>query len=620
MVIDPFFGTSGPRNARIVIVGEAWGREEAQVQRPFVGQSGRELFRMLGEALQLELPLLRSALEQRSTAAWLSVREQWLQKTGILLCNVMPAQPPANDFTHFLYPNSEAKRMKLNDWNGVYPRPQLLAGIDHLHRLLSIVRPAIVVAAGNWALHILTPHANTGTKKGYKLPAGITNWRGSQTYLDAERLGSTGKPQQSLPPAPVLTSTPLLPIIHPATILREWEYRHVTVHDLRSRLGRFLSGALAWEAPSYNDIWRPTLGDVRRAFQTWRDKLDSGAEVWLSVDLETYARRYISCAGICDGDLALCIPKFYFDSAGRYQPYWQPDEEIEIWLELKYILEHPNARLIGQNFIYDTQYFARYCIDAIVSGETMVGHHLLFPGTPKDLATLASLYNHHYCYWKDESEEWAADELSAEDLWKYNCQDIRRTYEAWFVIWSAIQHQDLTSLYTERLDQWRLSREMTLRGVHQDRALRQRFLTQLYHELTPVEEWLLYAIPEGWRYTAEGRPWFTSSQATAKLLYEAVGLTPVLQKKTRQPTTDDSAINILCERRDAEWLSPLLLRLRDYRSAKVFQRNFLEVKDGPSGRLYGQFNIATPETFRWSATKNAFEEGCTLQNMPKIED
>ena len=44
---DIWFGTSGPRDAEIVIVGEAWGVEELHQQRPFVGSSGKELDRML---------------------------------------------------------------------------------------------------------------------------------------------------------------------------------------------------------------------------------------------------------------------------------------------------------------------------------------------------------------------------------------------------------------------------------------------------------------------------------------------------------------------------------------------------------------------------------------------
>lgn len=634
---DPFWGTSGPRNARILVVGEAWGREEAIAQRPFVGQSGRELFRMLNEALKLEAPLLNAALSARSMAQWITIREQWLQRTGILIANVIPAQPPNNDFTHFLYPTAEAKGAKHAEYYGIYPRPELARAIRSLWQLIALVNPSIVVATGNWALHILTPHANISTDQGYRVPTGITNWRGSQTWCDhARSRGWSGHPPSTEgsggftkpnidPPVLAPTSTPLLPIIHPAAILREWGYRHVTVHDLRSRLGRYLNRTLAWPAPSYNDCWRPTLSDVRTALGSWRARVDS-APLWLSVDIETYGKRHITCTGLCDGDLALCIPWFYFTTEGagerqRAVDYWSLEEELWIITELRTLLEHPNIRIVGQNFIYDTQYFSRnHLINALVSGDTMVAHHLLYPGTPKSLEMLASLYNNHYVYWKDESEEWAADAVSAEDLWHYNCIDTRRTLEAWHTLWSIIQHEKMEPLYADRIDQWLLARAMTLQGVPQNQSLRVEFTHQLYRELAPVEDWLLEAVPPNWQYTSAGKPWFTSNQAIARVLYEVAGISPILHKKTKRPTTDDTAILELCERRDTRWLAPLLERVRDWRSAQIFKNNFLEIPLDPLGRWPMQVNVAQPETFRWSTGKNAFDEGSNMQNLPKMED
>ena len=42
--------TSGPLDAQIAIVGEAWGSDEAVAQKPFVGLSGMELTRLLADA------------------------------------------------------------------------------------------------------------------------------------------------------------------------------------------------------------------------------------------------------------------------------------------------------------------------------------------------------------------------------------------------------------------------------------------------------------------------------------------------------------------------------------------------------------------------------------------
>lgn len=611
-ISDPWYGTAGSRNPKIILVGEAWGAEEDKHKTPFIGQSGRELFRMLGASLKLELPLLNEALSQRTTEAWRLMRDQWLARTGILLCNTIAARPPGNDYSHFLISNQQAKKQNAPNYYGIYPANNLMQGINNLWHLINHLNPQLIIAAGNWPLHVLTSHATPKTTKGFKLPTGISTWRGSQTYTRSQQ---TFPGDKRLP----LTPIPCLPIIHPASILRDWSDHHVTVHDLRARAGRFISNERSWEAPPDNAISAPTFLQVKSILENWITQANLGP-LSLACDIETYAKKYITCVGLCDASLSLCIPIFYFDSSQRSIAYFKPEEELEIWRLLKLLLEHPNVFIIGQNFIYDTQYFARYyCIEALVDGDTMVAHHLLFPGTPMSLARLASLYNDHYCFWKDESEEWAANELSAQDLWKYNCKDVRATYEAWFLLARLLDKYGLSNHYKNRIKAWKASRRITIRGVRYDNSIRNQYLSKISLETSKLEAWLMLAVPEQFRHTASGKPWFSHPGTIMHLLYHVLGIKPILHKKTKRPTTDDAAINELCERKDCEWLSPLLEALQELRSALVSTRNFLSVTLD-QGRLTSQFNIARPETFRWSSKDNAFGEGGTMQNLPKGDD
>src|SRR3990172_6119173 len=66
---------TGPRNAKYMIIGEAPGFHEEQQGEPFVGSSGLELDRMLGEA-----GILRS---------------------DCFITNVCPYRPPNNELIHF---------------------------------------------------------------------------------------------------------------------------------------------------------------------------------------------------------------------------------------------------------------------------------------------------------------------------------------------------------------------------------------------------------------------------------------------------------------------------------------------------------------------------------------
>lgn len=586
--VSLFQYTNGPRDARVVLVGEAWGASEYNARQPFVGTSGQELNRML--------------------------REAGIPRETVLCCNVISEQPPNNDFTHFLFTNKEVKEgLAGKPYHGIYPKPSLWNSINALWNLLSTVNPDLVLAAGNIPLHILTPHcavrtfspksAFTQPKRSVKYPAGIASWRGSQTY-SRDHNGRTYR---------------VLPIIHPASIIREWSNRSITVHDLRSRAGRFLRGDLSWEAPPTNDIWRPTRTNVETLLNQWI-AIAHHRELRLSVDIETYQQRYISVLGLGTEEVALCIPFFYFDSSQRCVNYWSFEDEQFIWNRARDLLQHPNVHIVGQNFIYDSQFLKRsYGIDAIVSEDTMVMHHLLYPGTPKALHRLASLYNNHYCYWKDESSEWNASETGAEDLWRYNCKDLRATLEAATLLKALIYQREYVEQYVWRMREWKMARKMSLKGINYDDKLRKQYQREMFTASAELESWLLNCVPESARYAPSGTPWYNSPVYLMDLLYHRLGLGSVLHKTTKRPTSDDSAINELLERRECRWLRPVLERIQALRSVGVFDSHFLAVRLGPDRRLRTQFNIAQPETFRWSSSENPFNEGTNLQNTPKVE-
>lgn len=576
-----FWGTSGPKDAAILIVGEAWGQYEAQVSAPFVGPSGMEFNKMLHEA---------------------GLEPSWQKRSKVLCTNVCSEQPPRNDFTYFLRetPRKKAEKDALG-FRGIYPTPLLRKHLDRLYALIALVQPKLIIAAGNWPLWALTDHASCETKKGFKLPAGIQTWRGSQTFS-----------------IPIGGRTyPVLPIIHPAAILREWGLRSITVHDLRSRAARFINGSLSWQAPELSTISKPSFAEAISLLNSWI-AICHRTSLPLACDLETYRRKYISVVGLADASCELVLPFFSFTENGLYQPYWSPEEELEIFSRLRSLLEHPNCKIIGQNFTYDTQWFFRYYnIEAIVTFDTMVAQHLLFPGVPKSLDYIASLYCNHYCYWKDESEDWDSDALSAEQLWQYNGKDLRATYESAMLLQRLITSRKKQDQYDFLMESWKLAREMTLRGTRADIAERDRQLNDLRMQIASREQWLMSCVPEGHNRTKAGQPYFTSAHALKELFYDKLLLPPRFNKITKKPTTDDSALQDLAE--DFPHFAPWLDTISEWRSMQKFE-DFLMAKEGVTNRYHPQFNVAQPETFRWSSSKNGFGEALNGQNIPKVED
>ena len=124
---DTFFGTSGPRDAKVMIVAESWGREEQLKQMPLVGTSG-----------QLSDTILADA---------------GLRRAEVFCTNVISAHPPGNDMLHYFYPTAEKKKQPTTF--GLYPRQELIDGLKTLYEQIAIVNPGVIIAYGNYAMWAL---------------------------------------------------------------------------------------------------------------------------------------------------------------------------------------------------------------------------------------------------------------------------------------------------------------------------------------------------------------------------------------------------------------------------------------------------------------------------------
>jgi uracil-DNA glycosylase len=574
---DPFKFTSGDRDAEILIVGEAWGHEEARELKPFVGQAGKELDRMLFDA--------------------------GLRRNQVLCTNICDARPNLeNDFASgFTLPARSGNGIPLR---GLLANSTLSDGLEKLERLITALNPRLIIGTGNWPLWALTEHSDLKTQAGYKRAGGIMNWRGSQTYT---------RPINGC-------KYPYLPIIHPAAILRDWRLRHITVHDLRCRAARFIAKKTSWDAPVRPAIPAPSYDQARDYLTRLLEQLNVGSERWIAVDIETWQRRSISCIGVATDDQgAICLPAFYFGEDGKSVDYFTLDQEVEITQLLRQVLTHSCARVTNQNIIYDAQYLDRNLgIRLRPSFDTMVGHHLCWPGTPKDLSYLSSLYCDHHLHWKEESEEWDTKLYGHNDLWSYNCKDVLSTLEITHEVRKAISQLKMDELMAHRLDEWELAFSMMRRGVNYDEQMRKQFQVETNKLSDELSEWLLAAMPEDLRYSNGGSPWYAAPIFQQEIFYDKIGIAPVIHKKSKRPTLAAEAFEVI--RKRAPWLSPLFDRLELQRSISVFRSHFLSVRLMPNGRYGAGFNIAGTETFRWSSSANAFDEGGNFQNIPKVEE
>jgi DNA polymerase len=568
-VIPTFFGTSGPQDARIAIVGESWGLDEYKKHKPFVGQSGQELTRILADG--------------------------GINRTECFLTNVAATQPTGNDMWQLFYPTAEARKLSRPLIRGLYPNDFVISELDRLREQLLFVKPDLIIGFGNYALWALTENNfSIGDEHKRKVPTGITAWRGSQIHVRDDLGGAR-----------------FVPTYHPAAIMRQWAWRSTAVHDIKNRALPALDGR--WKEPKYDFTIRPSFEAVQTYLYDEVFLRAEGGPLRLSWDLETRA-GHVSCLGLATNDLeAICIP--FMTTKPPYN-YWSVEEEFAIVSLLRKVFRHPNIKLCGQNLAFDLQYAALYwCMLPPTDFDTMIAQHTCWPGTPKGLDYISSMYCKFHVYWKGEGKVWEPG-VTEEDHWTYNCKDAVITWEAAEYLEKLIALLGLEEQFAEQMEFHDMAVDMMLLGVQYDNKLAPDMGMALTEAMFEYEDWFYKIIP--WKLAGKGKPWWRSPIKQMQLFYEDLGQPIRRNRKTGRPTVDDEALDKIAAHEPL--LKPIVDRLHEYRSASVFFSTFIQAKLDPDMRMRTLFKTTGTETYRWSSAKNAFDRGANLQNLPEGDE
>lgn len=581
---DLFYGTSGPHDAPIVLIGESWGADEARAKKPFVGSSGYELDRML------------------STAG--------INRHDILCTNVIAAQPQGNETWRFFNPRISHSGARVR---GLSPSDLVTQDLQRTYQQIAYFPRKLVIAAGNYALwatsgctgsEIIRESNNRPVPKELQTwgPTGIMNWRGSMLYY--EPIPSLAQP---------LVGLPLLPIIHPAAILRAWYLRDVTIQDLKKRVPQALHTGWSYASTT---LAPPTFDETISYLKKW---LNDPHPV-LAVDIET-AKGLITCLGIADSaNFAVSIPFVKLTPSQSLDSYWTPEQEATIVHLLRMLFKYPHLKLVGQNFIYDTQYIQRWLgVTPHLWFDTMLAQNVIFPGTPKDLGYLSSIYCHYHRYWKDDVKEWNL-KGGLDQLLRYNAVDCMRTWEIARNQEALIHHLGMEEQMQFKMDTSYLCLRMMNRGVLIDKHRRGELTFQLSDALSKLHNELLEIIPQDWikeRKKPSDAYWFTSDKQTKELFYDFLGFKVMRHRKTGNPTTGKEAIAQF--KRLYPAFSGLFTRL-DLAGSVENTVNVLKTPLDPDGRMRCSYNPGGTETHRLSSSENAFGRGTNLQNLSKGEE
>ncbi len=369
--IPPFGAYSGSRQPKLLLVGEAWGAEEDQFRRPFIGQSGQELWRMLGEAMPLEHPELHASAEAKfhyGPGVWSRERQGWLEAVGIGMTNVLNFRPPGNKIDQLCVPKKDCEK----DYpfpaiaHSKYLLPEFFPEIDRLAEEIEQCQPNLIMALGNTACWALLQVTNIGQIRG-------TITQSIETFGQKK----------------------VLPTYHPAGVLYQWSWRPIVVMDLMKGLREAQFPEI--RRPARRVIINPTLEEIEK----WIYETRQLSPKYLAPDIET-AKQQIKCIGFArSATEAIVIPFFYPEvkdkqgniyahKGGSYWPTIQ--QELRAWelVEELLMMACPN---LFQNGMYDLQYLLRMGLKPTnCTEDTMLLHHSMFPEMQKSLGFMGSCY------------------------------------------------------------------------------------------------------------------------------------------------------------------------------------------------------------------------------------
>lgn len=500
-----------------------------------------------------------------------------INRSEVYITNVVKYRPKGNIFNNFYdfveIPNPKGKgKPKKRRVKSI----ALVEGEMELDQELKEIKPHVIICLGNEALYAVTGRS------------GITTLRGS--ILESKY----GK---------------VIPTYHPAAILRQWSWRPIALFDLQR----------AQEESAFPEVVLPqrtllSSPDYATIMQEL-NRLCSGTKP-VAFDIEVMTGQ-ITCIGFSDSpNWAITVP-FWYGSSGSF---WTPDQEAQIWLKIKELLEGTVPKY-AQNAQYDILMLSDQ-MDIQVKNlkmDTMIAANLAYPELPKGLDFLVSLYTKEP-YYKDR-----IDTGVMADYFEYNCLDACCTVEVAQALEKELTDLGLLKFYNEYLNiliQPLL--EMSKRGMRIDTAVRRMAIKEYKKKADEFQQEL---------NTLVGRELNVGSPKQMKeWLYTDLKLPKQYKRRSgkygnvKTLTADEEAIdefNKTTPRREFDLIIGDSRAPEDsiealgIRGARKVLSTYLEATTDSDGRMRTSYLISGTDTGRLASRASVHGTGTNFQNIPK---
>lgn len=547
---------SGPRNAKIAIIGMAPAMEETREGIPFVGPSGG---------------ILNAAL-----------RRHGLSRSDVFVTNVCDVQLPASGSLFDLSPTL------------------LEEGKVRLRKEMEEVKPNVAFVLGGETMSLV---CGPGTKAG---AAGVMKWRGS---ILPSTLVPGLKCVVSLHPAHVIRNflwkwEAVFRHIDMARAIQESTFpeiclptRNAIISPTMDLIIRKLRGYYDSEYLSFD---YETLGDMRVSCIGFGDTPDEaicipfiaedGKSFWSARD---EAIIWKEIAGLLESDVRKIGQNLSFEWIVSWFHHILPNR---IWIDTM-LLHHA----LYPDFGGTEDFFGRK------KGEKKPGHSLQFINSQYTLTP----------YYKDDRKLWSRGALRLGRLWEYNCKDVMVTLEAALKMWEEAGDRGLRELYSRfYLRPFPHTVKTEWEGIRIDRAKRAaiRAAERCEKGDCQVCRWCRLSKELG---DLVGHPINVWSGPQMKLLlYNELGYEEKRSRKGGHVTADKATLEYFYAKKG----DPRLKIIMEMRELSDYVSDVLDSPLDEEDRTHTHYKLGGTDGARWSSTKSILGFGTNLQNVPRKKE
>lgn len=382
----------------------------------------------------------------------------------------------------------------------------------------------------------------------------------------------------------------VIPIIHPASALRKYEYTHYIGFDLTR---------IAWEAERPGiDIPQPRL-IINPSYSEAHEYLSDlyrNASIF-AFDIEVFNEE-VSCISFApSSEEAISIP---------FTTGYRLEEEANIWDMIASLLMDKDRVKVGQNLTFDSTFlFRKYGIRVSNIRDTMVGQALVNPDFPKGLDFITSIYTRHP-YYKDDIKKYSRMEVSEEAFWRYNAMDSIVCMEALPKIENDLKILGNYEIYRKTCELIEVLVYMGERGTLLDVERMRKDSREMETTIHDLQEEL---------NRVAGRELNPNSPKQLKdYFYITKGIRPYISRSGLSKgkiTVDERALRGIALKGYKE--ASLILQIRKLRKLKS---TYLDIVVSDDNRIRASYNPVGTKQGRLASSKNIFGEGTNRQNAP----